>query len=208
MPKHPRLDRHSAEEGDVFLLPLKHGGFGLGMVYRVQTWGYIPNTKRKRVYRNGNRPVAAVAFKIVLDKEPAKLEGLPLRMTDICHLGFAMSDKFFWERRWKFLGKNPLYSRETWPMPLFGWDIFPIIFEKCRDNIEIDDNIGLRQDIPDRLWKILLLHKGYFQAFWLASVADGILYCGNIHNRDEVTPEKMLAWDETRAYLKAHPPKR
>lgn len=90
------------KEGDCFALPLKRGGYALGLIARMNNHGVIG-------YFFGTR------YRDV--PKPADLEGLRLKEAIQC---LKFSDMDLRNRSWPIVGSLPAWERQHWPMPSFA----------------------------------------------------------------------------------------
>ena len=97
-----RRKRHY-KEGDWFAVPLKGGGYALGLIARMKA-----NSVGLFGYFFGHRYVA----------EPMLANAVPLRPTDAFQR-LMFSDLDLQNREWPVLGALPGWDRRQWPMPSF-----------------------------------------------------------------------------------------
>jgi hypothetical protein len=93
------------KEGDVFGVPLRNGGFALGVVARV------------RPFREGNMLLGYFFRhgKAALPKEGSSLELNPQDAALIAKFG----DLSLYRKEWPIVGNIPGWDRRKWPMPSF-----------------------------------------------------------------------------------------
>ncbi len=92
--------------GDLFAVPLKSGGYGIGVIARM---------KKGR----GAKSIVGYFFDLKLDNIPE-----PSDLSDIGHSQVRYITQFgdlgLHEDRWPIIGPMPNWDQEDWPMPVFG----------------------------------------------------------------------------------------
>lgn len=90
-------------EGDWFAVPLQSGGFGVGIVSRMNgrgiVFGYFLKPRREEIF-----------------SLPATTMLSPRDAVLVCQFG----DLGLINHRWPIVGRDPQWNRQRWPMPPFG----------------------------------------------------------------------------------------
>lgn len=95
------------KEGDVFLVPLRTSGYGIGMIARMHKHillGYF--------------------WKLKFYEAPVHLNIDNLKKSDAFWIK-QFGSRGFDVGTWKVIGHHPLFSRETWEMPRFLREVAP-----------------------------------------------------------------------------------
>lgn len=92
------------KEGDIFAVPLKTGGFGLGVVARCPAQG----------------KVLLGYFFAGPKTEPPKVGGVPNLRADDAVLIARFGDLSLYRRDWPVVGHISDWDRRDWPMPSFA----------------------------------------------------------------------------------------
>jgi hypothetical protein len=93
----------NCREGDWFAVPLREGGFAVGVVARLSSDGVLLG------YFFGPKLAKAPALAVVVDLKADDA----ILVARFGHLGISQG-------KWPTLGRVDAWERDRWPMPLFG----------------------------------------------------------------------------------------
>lgn len=97
-------DNQQYSEGDIFAVPLKTGGYGIGIAICL---GLIHN-------------VVARFFGQVRESLPSLEEFANTTESDSVHVEHFLDDGLR-DGSWKVIGQHPAWDAYEWPIPKFGW---------------------------------------------------------------------------------------
>jgi hypothetical protein len=129
------------KEGDFFAVPLKTGGYGIGIAVCVGPRGTLVGR----------------FFGPVRDSVPAISELENLTETDSIHIEHFRDDGLR-DGSWSVIGQHPLWDSYNWPIPRFGW------FQPFADRpggrafeMELDENLRTfrQKEVPIEHYKAL-----------------------------------------------------
>ncbi len=129
------VSNHAYSEGDFFAVPLRGGGYGVGIAVCVGPRG----------------TVVGRFFGAVRDSIPPLSELEDLTEGDSIHVSH-FRDSGLKDGSWKLIGQHPNWASYEWPIPKFGW------FQSPRDGssgkmfeMELDENLRtIRQKTVSR----------------------------------------------------------
>lgn len=93
-----------AIEGALFQIPLRSGGYGIGLVARTSRIGLMLSYGFDRIY----------------DVTPSIDQLQDLQPTDACNTQ-VLSDAAVTKKRWNVIGPLRCFQRAAWPNPPFRW---------------------------------------------------------------------------------------
>ena len=118
-------DRQEYSEGDFFAVPLKTGGFAIGLALCLGI----------------KHDVVARFFGPVRDSLPSLDELKNLREINSAHIEHFLDDGLR-DGSWEVIGQYPEWDAYDWPIPKFGWlERSPSNSEGQAFEVELDENL-------------------------------------------------------------------